>query len=116
MGRAEAPVGEPTGASGHGVSDGARTRDTQDHNLVLYQLSYTHRAHSRDPEAPGSTDEDTGAAQPSDAAGGVTPGAGAGGVASAAASTSAKVPVTSPAARWACDVEGPGRSTNSVRR
>ena len=26
-----------------GVSDGARTRDTQDHNLVLYQLSYTHR-------------------------------------------------------------------------
>src|SRR3712207_8406248 len=25
-----------------GVSDGARTRDTQDHNLVLYQLSYTH--------------------------------------------------------------------------
>ncbi|MDQ1660431.1 MAG: hypothetical protein QOJ68_411, partial [Blastococcus sp.] len=25
-----------------GVSDGARTRDTQDHNLVLYRLSYTH--------------------------------------------------------------------------
>ena len=24
------------------MSDGARTRDTQDHNLVLYQLSYTH--------------------------------------------------------------------------
>src|SRR3954451_1537079 len=31
-----------TRASPHGVSDGARTRDTQDHNLVLYQLSYTH--------------------------------------------------------------------------
>ena len=27
-----------------GVSDGVRTRDPQDHNLVLYQLSYTHRA------------------------------------------------------------------------
>jgi hypothetical protein len=26
-----------------GVSDGARTRDPQDHNLVLYQLSYAHR-------------------------------------------------------------------------
>ena len=25
-----------------GVSDGARTRDPQDHNLVLYQLSYAH--------------------------------------------------------------------------
>lgn len=24
------------------VSDGARTRDTWDHNPVLYQLSYTH--------------------------------------------------------------------------
>ena len=28
-----------------GVADGARTRDTQDHNLVLYLLSYNH--HSR---------------------------------------------------------------------
>ena len=26
----------------NGVSDGTRTHDTQDHNLVLYQLSYTH--------------------------------------------------------------------------
>ena len=26
----------------NGVSDGARTRDPQDHNLVLYQLSYAH--------------------------------------------------------------------------
>jgi hypothetical protein len=34
--------GQPTGALLRGVSDGARTRDTQDHNLVLYQLSYTH--------------------------------------------------------------------------
>ncbi len=25
-----------------GVSDGTRTRDSQDHNLVLYQLNYTH--------------------------------------------------------------------------
>ena len=25
-----------------GVADGARTRDTQDHNLVLYQLNYNH--------------------------------------------------------------------------
>lgn len=25
-----------------GVTDGARTRDTQDHNLVLYQLNYSH--------------------------------------------------------------------------
>ena len=31
-----APLLNPT----HGASDGARTRDTQDHNLVLYQLSY----------------------------------------------------------------------------
>ncbi len=26
----------------YGVSDGARTRGNQGHNLVLYQLSYTH--------------------------------------------------------------------------
>ena len=26
----------------NGVSDGVRTRGHQDHNLVLYQLSYTH--------------------------------------------------------------------------
>ena len=25
-----------------GVTDGTRTRDTQDHNLVLYQLNYSH--------------------------------------------------------------------------
>ena len=26
-----------------GVADGTRTRDSQDHNLVLYQLNYSHR-------------------------------------------------------------------------
>ena len=26
----------------YGVTDGTRTRDTQDHNLVLYQLNYSH--------------------------------------------------------------------------
>lgn len=25
-----------------GVADGARTRDIQNHNLVLYQLNYSH--------------------------------------------------------------------------
>ncbi len=29
-----------------GVADGARTRDTQDHNLVLYQLNYSHHRRS----------------------------------------------------------------------
>lgn len=29
-----------------GVSDGNRTRDNLDHNQVLYQLSYTHHAHT----------------------------------------------------------------------
>ena len=29
-------------ARAFGVADGARTRDTQDHNLVLYQLNYSH--------------------------------------------------------------------------
>ena len=28
------------------VTDGARTRDVQDHNLALYQLSYSHQ-HAR---------------------------------------------------------------------
>jgi hypothetical protein len=30
-----------------GVADGTRTRDSQDHNLVLYQLNYSH--HCRRP-------------------------------------------------------------------
>ena len=37
--------GPPAKADGpllFGVSDGTRTRDSQDHNLVLYQLNYTH--------------------------------------------------------------------------
>lgn len=29
-------------ASRIGVADGTRTRDSQDHNLVLYQLNYSH--------------------------------------------------------------------------
>lgn len=30
-----------------GVADGARTRDIQDHNLVLYQLNYSHHCRQR---------------------------------------------------------------------
>ena len=30
------------------VSDGDRTRDNQDHNLVLYRLSYTHHSHTQE--------------------------------------------------------------------
>ena len=41
-GDGKGPVSRLTRAFPRGVSDGARTRDTQDHNLVLYQLSYTH--------------------------------------------------------------------------
>ena len=33
---------EGTGVRVFGVADGTRTRDTQDHNLVLYQLNYSH--------------------------------------------------------------------------
>src|SRR3954470_23436987 len=52
----EALVSEPTRASPGGVSDGARTRDTQDHNLVLYQLSYTHHGARLRRHAPGEDD------------------------------------------------------------
>ncbi len=31
------------------MSDGARTRDTQDHNLVLYLLSYAHHRRRAEP-------------------------------------------------------------------
>lgn len=45
------PVGRRAGAAKIlltcGVSDGTRTRDTQDHNLVLYQLNYTHHGRRR---------------------------------------------------------------------
>ena len=37
-----------------GVSDGTRTRDSQDHNLVLYQLNYTHHC-IRDRPGPVAT-------------------------------------------------------------
>ena len=38
----KSPGWKPTGGFVLGVTDGARTRDTQDHNLVLYQLNYSH--------------------------------------------------------------------------
>src|SRR5687768_15795444 len=49
----KALVSDLTRASPGGVSDGARTRDTQDHNLVLYQLSYTHHVSRPDARAGG---------------------------------------------------------------
>jgi hypothetical protein len=36
-------VGNDSGLLYDGVTDGARTRDNQNHNLGLYQLSYSHR-------------------------------------------------------------------------
>ena len=46
------------------MSDGTRTHDTQDHNLVLYQLSYTHHCTSRSivPAQSGSADSSSAAA------------------------------------------------------
>ena len=105
----KALVSELTRASIGGVSDGARTRDTQDHNLVLYQLSYTH--HARGP-GPGNGSKTTGDGQPSDAAGG----GGASDPASPEASRSANDPTTSAAAACAASLFGPGAGTNSVRR
>jgi hypothetical protein len=35
-------VGECEHSPTYRVADGARTRDIQDHNLVLYQLNYSH--------------------------------------------------------------------------
>tara|TARA_B110000971_G_scaffold73476_1_gene75373 strand:+ start:990 stop:1175 length:186 start_codon:yes stop_codon:yes gene_type:complete len=35
---------EPRAFTYFGVTDGARTHDNQNHNLGLYQLSYSHRA------------------------------------------------------------------------
>ena len=63
----KALVSELTRASTAGVSDGARTRDTQDHNLVLYQLSYTHHGAHPAGGRKGNRDNDTGAGQRSDA-------------------------------------------------
>jgi hypothetical protein len=113
-GTGEALVSRLTRASPRGVSDGARTRDTQDHNLVLYQLSYTHHVSRTAARQRVVRDRyhDTGDPQASDAAGGVCPGA----PASSAANSSAKDAVTVAAAACAWDVEGPGTSTNSVCR
>lgn len=36
-----------------GVTDGARTRDNQNHNLGLYQLSYGHRRGADHTGSPG---------------------------------------------------------------
>ena len=44
-------MGVPPDSRG-GVSDGARTRDTRDHNPVLCQLSYAH--HVVDPMLAGA--------------------------------------------------------------
>ena len=109
--RMKALVSELTRASTAGVSDGARTRDTQDHNLVLYQLSYTHRV--RRTERPGNRSKTTGVGQPSNAAGGCASSAG---WASPAASRSAKASTTSVAAAWAWSLLGPGAGTKRVRR
>ena len=110
----KALASELTRASTAGVSDGARTRDTQDHNLVLYQLSYTHHVSRPAAGESGSAGEPAPryrAAQIPDAAGG-----GPGSPASSAAKTAAKASVTCAEAACASDVEGPGPSTNSVLR
>jgi hypothetical protein len=114
----EALVSRLTRASPRGVSDGARTRDTQDHNLVLYQLSYTHHVSpARRERLRGTEPNDTGDAQASDAAGGalsaVSP---SGAAASPAASRPAKESTTSSAALRASSPLGPGVGTNSVLR
>jgi hypothetical protein len=75
------------------VSDGARTRDTQDHNLVLYRLSYTHHAFGGRSRTPNPR-KDTGERQPSDTAGAAASSA----PASPAASSAANEPTTSSAA------------------
>jgi hypothetical protein len=108
----EALVSFLTRAPPRGVSDGARTRDTQDHNLVLYQLSYTHHGPTGEGRRKGNGANDTGGAQASDAAGGaVSPSA-----SSSAASSAANEPMTSSAAPFACSPLGPGAGTNTVRR
>lgn len=44
------------------VADGTRTRDSQDHNLVLYQLNYSH--HRCGPSGGGSSVVDTSCCRP----------------------------------------------------
>jgi hypothetical protein len=113
----EALVIRLTRASPDGVSDGARTRDTQDHNLVLYQLSYTHRrSPARRTRPKGNSSNDTGAGQPSDAAGVVTSSTPIRGVASPAARISANELMTSSATPFAWSLLGPGAGTKRVRR
>src|SRR3954469_4678332 len=112
----EALVSRLTRASPDGVSDGARTRDTQDHNLVLYQLSYTH--HGPAPRARWRN-------RSNDTGGGQAPGAPRGAVsltsrrepaASPASRRAATDSTTSSAAARACSLLGPGAGTNKVRR
>ena len=103
------------------MSDGARTRDTQDHNLVLYRLSYTHHRSPADTRVRGepasryrnrSTDprgRGSGLAH-------AVPAESSGGLASPAARTAAKASTTSAAAVLAWSLFGPGVATNSVRR
>jgi hypothetical protein len=115
----KALVSELTRAFTAGVSDGARTRDTQDHNLVLYQLSYTHHVHpGRAREEPAQRYRSPRRAGPGRGSG--VPHASAGGSsvcpASPAASSSAKPATTSSDAFFACELLGPGAATNRVRR
>ncbi len=39
-------TGQSAAGNNAGANDGARTRDIQDHNLALYQLSYVRRSRS----------------------------------------------------------------------
>ena len=89
-----------------GVSDGARTRDTWDHNPVLYLLSYTHHGGRTGLFGRRS---------------GISLASGqrrAQGAAEPAPSTIADgVPAAKPATTaWICAVAGPGGVTNSVPR
>jgi hypothetical protein len=117
----KALVSELARASPRGVSDGARTRDTQDHNLVLYQLSYTHHVSrpdaraGREPRQRYRRRSDARRARGSDPAHAV-PATSSCGFASPAASSAAKEPTTSSAACFARSPLGPGAGTNSVFR
>jgi hypothetical protein len=98
------------------VSDGARTRDTQDHNLVLYRLSYTHHVLSLGEQGGEPAQRYRSApAAPSGRGSGV-PHAPVAGFSSSPASRAAKSPTTSAAAFFAWLLVGPGDATNTVRR
>lgn len=120
-GTGKALVSRLTRASLRGVSDGARTRDTQDHNLVLYQLSYTHhrspRAHA--PEEEPAQRYRSRSAVPhgrGSVLAHAVPAAPSGAVASPAASRVANESTTSSAAPFAWSLLGPGAGTKRVRR